>query len=153
MEIKFITKDKSVGKYIDIISRYLFYYIQKQIEPYNLHKHQYKILIELYQHEDLCQEDLVSLLKLSKADIAKSVKKLVSLGYIRKEKDKVDKRIHHLYLTKKSLSIKKEIISILEETSSILSNNISEEEIEIATKVMSQMAENIFLASSTLKNS
>ncbi len=153
MEMNFITKDESVGKYIDIISRYLFYYIQKQIEPHNLHKHQFKILIELYQHEDLCQEDLVSLLKLSKADIAKSVKKLVDLGYIHKEKDKNDKRIHHLNLTEKSLAIKEDIISILEETSGILSQNISEEEIEIAKKVMKQMSENIFLASNTLKNS
>ena len=153
MEIKFITKDDSVGKYIDIISKHLFYYIHKQVEPYHLQKNQYKILIELYHHEGLCQEDLVTLLKLSKADIAKAVKKLVSLGYIRKEKNTNDNRIHHVYLTEKSLSFKKDIISILEDTSDILSKNISKEEMDITKKVMQQMAENILDASHTVKNS
>ncbi|QZY56386.1 MarR family winged helix-turn-helix transcriptional regulator [Crassaminicella profunda] len=153
MEMKFITKDQSVGKHVDIISRYLFYYINKQVEPYHLQKHSYKILIELYHQEGLCQEDLVTLLKLSKADIAKSVKKLIGLGYIHKEKDTEDKRIHHLYLTEKSLAIKDSIISILEDTSTILSQNISKEDIQITKKVMQQMAENILHASHTLKNS
>lgn len=143
MKIEFITNDESIGKYIDVISRNLFNYINKQVEPYDLHKHEYLILIELYLCEGLCQEDLVTLLKLKKADIAKAVKKLLNSGYIRKEKDVNDNRIHHLYLTHESLEIKENLISILKDTSEILSQNISKEELNITKKVMKQMSENI----------
>lgn len=152
MEIKFITGDDSIGKYIDIISRYLFYYIFKQVEPYNLQKHQFKVLVELYLKEGICQEDLVDSLKLRKADVAKAIKKLIDIGYVRKEKDSKDKRIHHLYVTEKGLEIKNHIISILSESSNILSQNISNEELEITKKVMKQMADNIFSASNNLEN-
>ena len=147
MKIEFITNDESIGKYIDVISRNLFNYINKQVEPYNLHKHEYQILVELYLYEGICQEDLVTLLKLSKADIAKAVKKLLNSGYIRKEKDANDKRIHHLYLTLQSLEIKDNLISILKDTSDILSENVSKDELQITKKVMKQMAENILRAS------
>lgn len=150
MDLKFITDNDSTGKYIDIISRYLFYYIYKQVEPYNLQKHQYKVLIELYHNEGICQEDLVDSLKLRKADVAKAIKKLIEIDYVRKEKDCKDKRIHHLYVTEKGLEIKNHIISILTESSKILTQNISNEELEITKKVMKQMSENIYKASTNM---
>ncbi|MCY6484625.1 MarR family winged helix-turn-helix transcriptional regulator [Clostridium aestuarii] len=152
MEIDFITEHDSIGKYIDIISRYLFYYIFKQVEPYNLQKHQYKVLIELYNNQGICQQELVDLLKLRKADVAKAIKKLIDIGYIYKKKDSRDKRIHHLYVTEKGIEIKNDIIFILSESSKILSQNISKKELEITKKVMKQMAENIFSASNNLEN-
>ncbi|MCY6370926.1 MarR family winged helix-turn-helix transcriptional regulator [Clostridium ganghwense] len=151
MDIKYITREDSVGKYIDIISRYLFYYIYKEVEPYDLQKHQYKVLVELYHCEGICQEDLVDSLKLRKADVAKAIRKLIDLGYVYKKRDSIDKRIHRLYITEKGNEIKDKIISILEKSSKVLTQNISKEELEIVKKSMKQMAENIHTAANNLK--
>lgn len=152
MKIRFITENESPGKYIGMISRALFYYMQKQLEPLGIQKQQFTILAELYLNEGICQDDLVSRLRLSKPDVAKSVKKLVENGFLTKEKDENDRRIHRLYVTEKALSIKPDIIGVLEGTNTILSDGIEKEELETTLKVLRIMAKNMYEASEDLKN-
>lgn len=142
--MKFITGSVSIGKYIDVTSRYLFHYIYKKVAPYNIQRHQFKVLIELYHNEGICQEDVVNTLKIRKSEVAKAIKKLIENGYIYKVKNPQNKRIHNLYLTEEGLRIKPEIINILTESSEILTQNISQEDLEITKRVMKQMSNNIY---------
>lgn len=145
MDIKFITGKVSIGKYIDVTSRYLFNYIYKKVTPYNIKRHEFKVLLELYHNEGICQEDIVENLKIRKSEVAKAIKGLIANDYIYKIKNPENKRIHNLYITKKGLTIKNDIINILLKSSEILTQNISEEDLKVAKKVMKQMANNIYI--------
>lgn len=144
MKIKFITGRVSIGKYIDITSRYLFHYIYKESAQYNIQRHQFKVLIELYHNEGICQEDLVDILKIRKSEIAKTVKKLIDNGYIYKVKNAQNKRIHNIYITEKGFRIKEDMTNILTKSSEILTRNISLEDLEVTRRVMKQMTNNIY---------
>lgn len=56
---------------------------------------------------------------------------------------KCKKRSHNLYLTEEGLRIKPEIINILTESSEILTENISQEDLKKTKRVMKQMSNNI----------
>lgn len=64
---------------------------------------------------------------------ARTIKKLIDLGYIRKEVNKEDERAYMLYLTDKGKSIIPGIIKIRDEWINILIKN--EEEYEINTSI------------------
>lgn len=147
-----LTGEESFGKWIDIISRHTNFYLNKRLDKYNLNKGESKFLIQLYLKEGICQEDLVNILKTDKHEVAKGVKKLVNEGFITKEKDKDDRRINRLYLSEKSKNIKDEIISMLKDTSNILSKGFTAEEKELLYDFLIRMAENMFEESSKLKS-
>lgn len=144
MEIKFRTDNVSMGKYIDITSRYLLHYIYKEVEQYNIQRHQFKVLLELYHNEGICQEDLVDSLKIRKAEVAKAIKKLIDNEYVYKLKNPKNKRIHNIYLTQKGLMIKEKIINILDKSNEILTQNIAQEDLEVTKRVLKQMSNNMY---------
>ena len=144
LDIKFITGNVSIGKYIDVTSRYLFHYVYKKIAPYNIQRHQFKVLIELYNKEGIYQENIVDTLKIRKSEVAKAIKKLMDNGYIYKVKNPKNKKYHNLYLTEKGILIKPKLVDILIESNKVLTQKISEEDLEVTKRVLKQMSNNIY---------
>lgn len=148
---KSLTGDRSLGKWIDIISRHKNFYLNKRLEEYNLNKGEYKFLIQIYLKEGICQEDLVNILKTDKHEVAKTIKRLVNEGFLLKKKDEIDRRVNRLYLTDKAIDIKDDIANMLRDTTNILSKGFNEEEKDLLYDFLLRMAENIFEESSKLK--
>lgn len=148
---KTLTDDISYGKYLDFINRNNAYYIGKYFEKINLNKSEYKYLIHIYIEEGICQDDLVTMLRLDKYEVAKGIKSLVTKGYVYKIKDEKDKRKHRLYLEDKAKEIKPEFINILKNSSDILINGFTENEKEMLQGFLIRMAENIYNEASKLK--
>ncbi|GAA0736328.1 MarR family winged helix-turn-helix transcriptional regulator [Clostridium oceanicum] len=140
---KFITTRKSFGKYISVIYKNQNYYIGKYIEKYNLNRTEYKYLIQIYENEGICQDDIVNILKVDKYEVAKGVKSLIKKGYVYKEKDEIDKRKNRLYITELGNEIKSGVIEILKKTSEILTKGFKEEEKNLAFEFLLKMAENM----------
>lgn len=146
-----IMEQESIGRYISIIARNMHYFISKKVEKYNIGRGQIPILTVLYHHEGISQDELRKILRMDKIMIAKGVRNLVEQGYIRKETDEKDKRIRRLYVTNKGLEIKSEIMNLFIQTTSILSDGLTEEENIIVRQLLKKMADNICQASSELK--
>lgn len=149
---KNLTGEISIGKWIEIISKHQKYYLNKNLEKYNINNGEYKILIHIYLEEGICQKDLVNILKLDKFEIAKGIKKLVKEDFISKCFDQKDRRITKLYLTDKSKKIKEEFIELLKNSSNILTKDLTKDEIILINNYLSKMAENIYKESNKLKN-
>ncbi|MFD3156999.1 MarR family winged helix-turn-helix transcriptional regulator [Haloimpatiens sp. FM7330] len=147
-----LTGKISFGKWIDIISRHLSYYIVKNLKKYNLNRNEYKYLIQIYIREGFCQEDMVERLKVDKYEVAKSVKSLIEKGYIYKTKDEEDRRKYRLFLTDKAKEIKSDFIHILEQSSEVLTRNFSEKEKQLLLDFLFRMTENIYEETTKLKN-
>lgn len=142
----------SYGKWIDIVSRQLSYYIGKNLERYNLNKNEYKYLIQVYIYEGFCQEDMVEKLKVDKYEVAKGIKSLIEKGYIYKIKDVEDKRKYRLFITDHAKEIKSDFIEILEKSSEVLTKGFSENEKGLLLDFLVRMAENIHTETMKLKN-
>lgn len=146
-----LTGEITLGKVLESIGRNRHYYVGRKLEKFNIGRGEYKILIELYIQEGCCQDDIVNILGIDKFEASKAVKALIEKGYVYKEKDKLDKRRHKLYLTDLGKSIKEEFVSVLFSTVKIMSEGISKEEQEQVLNTLIKMAENMYRESSRLR--
>ena len=146
-----LTDELTLGKVLESIARSRQYYVGKKLEKFDLKRGEYKLLIELYIQEGCCQDDIVCILGIDKFDASKGIKSLIEKGYVFKEKDKIDKRKHKLYLTEKAKEIKDEFIGILFGTVDIMTDGVSEQEQKLVLKVLTKMAKNMYRESMILK--
>ena len=60
---------------------------------------EYILLIKLYEHEGVSQEEMAGILYIDKAVVTRSIKNLEAKGFIYREKDNLDRRMKRLYIT------------------------------------------------------
>ena len=65
-----------------------------------------------YDADGCTQEDFIKHIEIDRSNIGRSLKKLESLGYIRREKNTEDLRAFRVFLTEKGRSIKDQILQI-----------------------------------------
>lgn len=149
--MKQISDSNLFGKFITGIYRNNVYYIGKKLEKFNINKSEYTYLINIYNKEGICQDELVQYLNVDKYEVAKGIKSLIEKGYLYKEKDDLDKRKHRLYLTEKAKIIEEEFREVLTNTSDIIMHGFSEEERIIALDFLIRMDGNIREAVTKIK--
>ena len=133
----------SINRYLAMIERDYNYYISKKLRPYNLGKHDIRVLKEINANKGLSQNDICSIIKEDKITVNKSVKNLVSLGYVEKIKDCEDKRITRLYITDRGKVNRKEILNILNQVNDISLREFSEDNKEKVLELLQKISENI----------
>lgn len=85
---------------------------------------------------------LSKFLKIDKGNITRSIKKLEEQGYITRIKNQNDSRSYNLNLTKKALDKKNDFLSILKNWTKIISNNFSQDELQLTFSFLNKMTEN-----------
>ena len=88
---------------IYIISRLTHIYYTRELRKIGLSFGEFPFLISVYENEGISQEELSSLLIISKSTTAMMIRKLAEAGYVRKEVDPDDKRNFRLYITDEGL--------------------------------------------------
>ncbi|MTI66439.1 MAG: MarR family transcriptional regulator [Firmicutes bacterium] len=120
---------KSIGKYISIIYRQQQIIINRKLKKYNLGSGQYMFLIVINKHEGLSQKDLSKMLDIDKATTARAIKKLIDLNFIKRKKDKDDKRIFRLFIDEKGRKLMPEIEKTLKEITEISKKGLKTKEV------------------------
>lgn len=145
-------KNHSINMYLATIERDYNYYINKKLRQHNLGKHDIRVLKEINANKGLSQNDICTIIKEDKITVNKSIKNLVSLGYVEKIKDCEDKRITRLYITEQGKINRKQILNILNQVNDIFVREFSEENKEMVLELLKKMAENIEKESVRLKD-
>ncbi len=100
--------------------------------------------IRIYEEPGISMQKLAQTGHFDKGTVTKAVKKLEEQGYLLREPDTEDKRIHHLYITEAGKKIVDKIYEKRNHWNEILSAGMSSEEKEQAEKLLSKMAENAY---------
>lgn len=122
--------DHDIGKLIAQIYRKIFSLATEQLVEFDIDIRggQLHFLRLIHHHEGISQEELSNKLGVDKATTAKAVKKLVTQGYVEREKSPDDKRRYQLMLTPKAKDEIPQFKQIFEKTSSQLTKDFSIEE-------------------------
>lgn len=105
-------------------------YFDKELKKFNLSMATYPYVLSLSKNEGINQNEISRKLYVDKSMSAKSIKKLINLGYVHKKEDKEDARAYKLYLTDKAKSIIPEILEIRDRWIDILSQGSGDGSIE-----------------------
>ncbi|KZL92609.1 MarR family winged helix-turn-helix transcriptional regulator [Clostridium magnum] len=117
-------------------------YIDKKLGKFDLSIGTYPYLLVLNKNQGISQNEISRELSVDKAMSARTIKKLIELGYIRKEENEEDIRAYKLYITDKAKSIMPELIEILNEWTDILVQGNDKERIESSLEFLENVLEN-----------
>ncbi|MEJ8553487.1 MarR family winged helix-turn-helix transcriptional regulator [Tepidibacter sp. Z1-5] len=131
-----------IGKSISILHRYGQIFFNDEFKELSISKGQYSILICLFYHDGITQDDVAKKLRIDKANIARGVKKLEENGYVVRQVDPDDKRAYRLHPTEKAIKVKPHIYESLAKWMDIITDGISEDEIEQFIKTITKLTIN-----------
>lgn len=131
-----------ISRYISIIYRHSQLYIYNRLKHYGIGRGQQSLLLMLFDHGVMTQEQFARALKKDKANIARSIEKLEKEGYVRRERSETDKRSYDVTLTDKAYEIKEELIGVVNSWADSLTKDMNKEEQEQAIILLKKMVEN-----------
>lgn len=103
----------------------------------------FSILLALVEKKDgINQEQIAALLKIDKATVARSVKKLEQDGYLRRRASPEDKRAYQIFLEPKTAELLPELHRSMAEWDERVLRGIPGEKREILSDCLRQMAQN-----------
>jgi len=142
-------KKEYIGKYLSIARRAQAKLLDKKLQEYHISHAQLSLLMTLYSHEGIYQQELCRILNINKAAVTRELKDLAQKNYISKVRDKDDRRRFLVYLTEKALENKNGIIAILDKIEEQMRAGISENKIDEFLHLIKRICTN--LNSMTLK--
>jgi DNA-binding MarR family transcriptional regulator len=133
---------RNLGRTISRLNRLRKRFMNDHLRQYELSGSHYMFLITLNKRPGSSQDYLVERYYMDKGNVARGTKRLVELGYIRRETDPNDKRQNNLYLTEKGKEIVPYIYQLLHEWSQIMSENLTIDECYKALDLLDRMLDN-----------
>ena len=116
------------------IYRNIQIYLDKMLKKYELSSGSCPYIFMLEKNEGISQNRISKELSNDKAMSARTITKLIELGYVYKEEDEKDSRAYKLYMTEKLKTILPEIHQEMDALVDLLTENLSAEERLITMK-------------------
>lgn len=132
-----------IGRWVSIFDRLMKMYYDRGLSEFEIGWGQQFYVEYLHTHPGATPQEMAECIRVDRATLTKTIKKLSEVGYIRVAGDEKDRRVKHLYLTKKALPAAEQIKKIHADFYETLSSGISQEELTAAEQVLQQMADNI----------
>ncbi len=133
----------NIGRYISILDRLMRMYYDRGLSDFEIGWGQQFYVEYLYDHPGASPQEMTEYIRVDRATLTKTIRKLTGVGYIRVVGDEKDRRVKHLYLTEKAVPAAKRIKKIHAEFYESLGSGLSGEELERTEHILRQMAENI----------
>ena len=143
MEEKNSSDAASYARCFSIIYRHGKLMNDRAVKAFHLSGGQMDYLRVITHNPGISQENLARYYKIDKGSIAKSTKRMIKLGYIRREQNPEDKRAYCLFPTEKSMQICKMGEAHAAEIEGLLTEGMTEEEIETFHKLLIKVTDNI----------
>ncbi|MEG0345930.1 MAG: MarR family winged helix-turn-helix transcriptional regulator [Erysipelotrichaceae bacterium] len=131
-----------LDKYASIINRISQRYFDETLLEYQIGCGQQFFLLHIYEMPGISQYDLSIVGHFDKSTTARAIKKLLELGYIKKEIDQNDQRINHLYTTELGNEVMQKVYKMLEDWHHILTKDLKKQEQQMAETLMNKLSIN-----------
>jgi DNA-binding MarR family transcriptional regulator len=133
----------SLGRFISILDRLMRMYYDHGLADFEIGWGQQFYAEYIYDHPGATAQEMVEYIRVDKATLTKSIKRLTEIGYVEVVSDEADKRVKHLYLTQKGVPAIERIKEIHRDFYKTLCSNIPHQDVLLTEKIMEQMMENI----------
>lgn len=116
-------------------------YLEKTLRAYELSGGLIPYLFILEHNEGISQIKLSKEVENDKAMSARSIAKLIALGYVTKEADTADSRAYKLFLTQKARAVLPELHEKIQELIKVISSDLSENDQAVTIQSMRRILE------------
>ena len=129
----------TITQIIAQIHRQDFQYRSAKFEPLGLKACHGKYLKVICDSPGICQEELTSHMVVNKSNIARQVAALEEAGFVERRSCSQDKRKIRLYPTEKTLSMRHEILDVLDSWQSHLLQDLTEEDQQMLLSLLEKI--------------
>lgn len=134
-------RSMSLGRRFSIISRNIQQIIRGILKDVHIGSGQFMFIHAVSRNEGISQQELSVLLDVDKATCARAVMKLYRRGYIRREQDSGDLRLHHLYLTEKGHHVMPHIKETMRRVTEICGSELTPVEREELVRLLDKVVD------------
>lgn len=117
--------------------------IERRVRDTGVYRSQHRLLMHLSWNPNSSQVALAEHLEISPAAVAVSIKKLEKGGYIRRETDLCDSRVHQVTITEKGEQVIKQSISMFQKVEAQMFRGFSDEELERMEDFLERVYQNL----------
>ena len=128
-------------KTMNEIARCGMQYRTDNLEPFGLKSCHASYLLEICRNPGISQDMLARRICINKSNIARQIVVLEEGGFVERRSSQEGKRVMELYPTEKTLELLPELRKVLGGWSRYLTQDFTEEEIELLAKMLSSMRE------------
>lgn len=145
--VAFATKQKgemkmpSLMRKINIISRSEGLYRADKLKSDDLCSCHHSYVLAICHNPGMSQEKLAKHICINKSGVTRQLSYLEEKGYVERRADKNDKRVICVYPTEKMLKILPKVEEIVREWNEFIAEGLSENEIEVFSKVLEKIAD------------
>ena len=136
-------KITTIGQIIAVIHRTMLRLQSSKLPHLDFGNGQYDFFYVIAHNEGLSQKQLSEHLHIGKSTAAKAVRYLMDRGYVRKEKDTVDARMDHLYLTPLGRETAPIVSAMFKENLAVALAGLSQDEKKEAMRLLQKIFNNI----------
>ncbi len=135
-------REDIAGRLISATARCGIMYLTKALAHLGMGSGQAFIMAELFNRDDVSQDEVRCILKMDKGTITRALQRLEDLGFISRRQDCHDRRVVRVLVTEKARSIEQEFFRILYSWNEGILNGVSAEEEQMALSLLRKMAAN-----------
>ena len=128
-------------KTMNEITRCGMQYRTDNLEPFGLKSCHASYLLEICRNPGISQDTLARRICINKSNIARQIVVLEEGGFVERRSSQEDRRVMELYPTEKTLELLPELRKVLGGWSRYLTQDFTEEEIELLGRMLSSMRE------------
>ena len=118
-------------------------YLDKVLKEYELSSGSYPYLLILKENEGISQNKISKEIGHDKAMSARTITKLIKLGYLDRNKDETDSRAYKLYLTEKANVIIPKILEQIHKLADLITKDLNDDEKVITIDSLNKILTNI----------
>ncbi len=137
---------RPIGMYFGFIEKAHYIFMEHHLRKPGLYPGDMPFVMVLRFSPGISQNELSRILHVDKALTARSIKRLVKVGLVKKEIDKNDKRAYKLFLTKKAQKKGKEAHKLHKKWMMTLTKGITDNDLDKLTIILRKMSNNIIEA-------
>ena len=86
----------NIGRYVSILNRLMRMYYDRGLSDFEIGWGQQFYVEYLYDHPGASPQEMTEYIRVDKATLTKTIRKLTEVGYIRVAGDEKDRRVKHL---------------------------------------------------------
>lgn len=135
-----------LGRNISIIYRQGNRFFDRALAPYQIGCGQQFFLLRTFENQGISMLDLARMGRFDKGTVTRAAQKLEEEGYVRSEPDERDKRVRRLYTTPAAEPIVQAVYEARKRWNSILTDGMTDGEIEEARRLLERMSHNAIAA-------
>lgn len=130
----------SLMRYINVISRCGAVWRGDKLKGTDIGASHTSYIMTVCRHPGISQDKLAKRIYINKSNVTRNLAYLESCGYVERRQKDTDKRVTEVYPTEKAMEILPTVQNMLREWNNYLTEDFSEEEMEMFMSMLSRLA-------------